>query len=188
MTHRLRALTLMLWVVVPGAAWAGTVEDVVARHERGVYLVDLDMLIDAGADEVQSIVNDYDRLDRLSSAIVESARLPASESDANRRRVVYRSCFVVYCIRATMIEAIRFPVPLQMHTIVEPEGSDFRSGHSEWEIVPVSEGRSRIVMHVALEPAFWVPPVIGPWIIKRKMQSAAQETGTRIEQLAARHD
>jgi hypothetical protein len=184
----LRALPLALLLLGPGAAPAGVVERVETRHEGGVYTVDLDMVIHAQAERVQSIVNDYDALGRLSSAIVESARLPPNGIDANRRRVVYRSCFVVYCITATIIEIVRFPAPLHMETEIEPAGSDFRAGHSEWEIVPVDGARSRIRMHVELEPAFWVPPVVGPWIISRKMRAAAQETGMRLEQLAAAHD
>ncbi|MBI1732042.1 MAG: SRPBCC family protein [Gammaproteobacteria bacterium] len=184
----MRALTLTLWLLGPAsAAWGGEIEHVEARHQRGVFTVDLEMVLNASAERVEAIVNDYDGLLRLSSAIVESARLPPTDAEPHRRRVVYRSCFVFYCVTCAMIEAVRFPAPMQMHTQVEPEGSDFRAGHSEWELVPVGEDRTRIRMHSELEPGFWVPPVVGPWLIRRKMLAAAQETGGRLEQLAA-HD
>jgi hypothetical protein len=146
--------------------------------------VDLDMVVNATVASVQAIVTDYDGLHRLSSSIIESRRLPPSATDAERRRVVYRACFLIYCFTAIMVEAVRYPSPGQMVSIVEPEGSDFRAGTSEWEFSQVGEAQTRVRFHSQLEPSFWVPPVVGPWIIKRKMLTAARETGVRIEQLA----
>jgi hypothetical protein len=34
-------------------------------------------------------------------------------------------------------------------------------------------------------PAFWIPPVIGPWLIKKKMMEEGRVTIERIEELAS---
>ncbi len=181
----LRPLLATLWLLCPvSVALAGSVEHVQARHKHGVYTVDLDMVVNAPVARVQDIVTDYDGLHRLSSNIVESQRLPPSATDAERRRVVYRACFLIYCFTANMIESVHYPAPGHMMSVVEPEGSDFRAGSSEWEFSQVGEEQTRVKFHSQLEPRFWVPPVVGPWIIKRKMLSAAKETGLRIEKLA----
>ena len=181
----LRPLLATLWLLLPvSVAQAGSVDHVRARHEHGVYTVDLDMVLDATAANVQAIVTDYDGLHRLSSSIVESRRLPPSVTEVERRRVVYRACFLIYCFTAIMVEAVRYPSPGMMVSVVEPEGSDFVAGTSEWEFSPVGETRTRVRFHSQLQPRFWVPPVVGPWIIKRKMLTAARETGLRIEKLA----
>jgi len=181
----LRPLLATLWLLGPASlAPAGTVEHVQARHRHGVYTVELTMVVAATMERVQAIVTDYDGLHRLSSAIVESQRLPPSDSDAERRRVVYRACFLIYCFSPVMVEAVHYPGAGRMLSIVEPEGSDFESGYSEWEFSQVGEGETRIIFHSELQPRFWVPPVVGPWVIKRKMLAAAKETGLRIEKLA----
>ncbi len=182
----MRPLLVTLWLVASASASvvAGSVQYVAAAHARGVYSVDLDMIVDADIERVQAIVTDYDGLHRLSASIVESRRLHASATDQERRHVVYRACFLVYCFKAAMIESVRFPSPGRIESTVEPEGSDFLAGSSEWELSPVEERQTRIRFHSRLEPRFWIPPVIGPWIIKRKMLSAAMETGIKIEQLA----
>jgi hypothetical protein len=181
----LRPLLATLWLLWPGsAALAGTVEQVRADYEDGVYTVDLAMVLNATVAKVQDIVTDYDGLNRLSSSIKESRRLPPSDADSERRRVVYRACFLIYCFTAAMVESVHFPAPGRMLSIVEPEGSDFVTGYSEWDFSAVGETQTRIQFHSQLQPRFWVPPVVGPWIIKRKMMIAAKETGIRIEKLA----
>jgi hypothetical protein len=35
-----------------------------------------------------------------------------------------------------------------------------------------------------VEPDFWIPPLIGPWLIKRKLLSETLETVDNLEQLA----
>lgn len=181
----LRSLLAALWLLLPvSVAQAGSVDHVLAHYDHGVYTLDLTMVVNATAARVQAIVMDYDGLHRLSSSIVESRRLPPSATDAERRRVVYRACFLIYCFTAIMVEAVRFPSASQMVSIVEPEGSDFVAGSSEWEFSQVGETRTQVQFHSQLQPRFWVPPVVGPWIIKRKMLAAARETGMRIEKLA----
>lgn len=166
-------------------ALAGEVNHVEARHEHGVYAVDLEMVLDAAMEQVQAIVMDSDGLHRLSSAIVESRRLSPTATAAERRRVVYRSCFLIYCFNAVIVEEIRFPAAGTMLTIVDPAESDFLGGESEWELSQAGANQTRIRFHSELKPRFWVPPVVGPWIIKRKMLAAARETGMRLEQLTA---
>jgi hypothetical protein len=181
----LRAALLTLCLLATASApRAGVVSRVETRHESGRYALELDMDLDAPPARVQALALDHDGLHRLSSAIVESQRLPPLATDPERRRVVYRACFLIHCFTATMVESIRFPGPGHIHTDVEPALSDFRAGHSDWYLTPLSGGRTRVTMQVELEPRFWVPPVVGPWLIKRKMLKAAEETGHKLEALA----
>ena len=42
-------------------------------------------------------------------------------------------------------------------------------------------------IRIELVPAFWVPPVIGPWVIRRKIDEEARRTGTGLERTARRY-
>lgn len=181
----MRAAGLTLCLLVSGpAAGAGVVNLVEAVHDNGRYLVNLDVEVDADLERVRAIALDHDGLHRLSSAIVESRRLPPTAAEPERRRIIYRSCFLIHCINAIIVESVQTPDPGRILTFVEPDLSDFLSGHGTWELTSLGPGRTRVHMTSELEPRFWVPPVVGPWLIKRKMRLAAEETGLRLEELA----
>jgi hypothetical protein len=37
---------------------------------------------------------------------------------------------------------------------------------------------------LVVEPDFWVPPVIGPWVLKRELRAGGERALYRIERLA----
>jgi hypothetical protein len=66
---------------------------------------------------------------------------------------------------------------------VLPAMSDFRHGVARVYMWP--EGaHTRIRVLAEVEPDFWIPPLIGPWIISRKLHSEALETMRNLERLA----
>jgi hypothetical protein len=69
-------------------------------------------------------------------------------------------------------------------TTVVPGEGNFRRGATVWRIEALSARTSRITMEADQEPDFFVPPVIGPFIMKRKFQREVTETTRRIEEVA----
>lgn len=63
---------------------------------------------------------------------------------------------------------------------------DFKRGHGLWIVKPCPTGRGVTCLDVSIElvPAFWVPPVLGPWVVRRKMDEEARRTGDGLEQTA----
>ncbi|MGH8581113.1 MAG: hypothetical protein ACREVK_13695 [Gammaproteobacteria bacterium] len=51
-------------------------------------------------------------------------------------------------------------------TRVVPEESDFSYGRCHWRTRSLTAQASRIALSAEVTPAFWVPPLIGPWILK----------------------
>jgi hypothetical protein len=41
-----------------------------------------------------------------------------------------------------------------------------------------------VLIRSAVEPDFWIPPFIGPWLIERKLRSETLETVRNLERLA----
>jgi len=64
-----------------------------------------------------------------------------------------------------------------------PEQSDFNHSISEWRLQPDGDG-TRILYHLEMEPKFWVPPIIGPWILQRRLARGGAAAVDRIERLA----
>lgn len=64
---------------------------------------------------------------------------------------------------------------------------DFRSGSGHWLVRPCQEPRewtSCMDVRIELVPAFWVPPLIGPWVMRRKMDEEARRTSAGLERTA----
>jgi hypothetical protein len=64
-----------------------------------------------------------------------------------------------------------------------PQSSDFRRGRAQWRLT--AEGNSTLMQFNAeLVPDFFMPPLIGPWLIRREMANQITEIVMIIE---ARH-
>ena len=167
-----------------GAVAADTVSDVGASHDKGVYFLDLDVEVKARADRVHELIGDIEGLYRLSSAIEESTRLESGITGVARRRLLLRTCLLFYCFHAELVEDLHYVGTDTIIAEVVPGLGQFSSGHTQWQVSATGADSTRIRLRSTLKPAFWVPPVIGPWVMKRRLVSAATETARRIEQLA----
>jgi hypothetical protein len=67
--------------------------------------------------------------------------------------------------------------------VAEPAKSDFKFSRERWRLVKDGEG-TLLIYDFEMEPAFWVPPVIGPYVIKRSLASGGVDAIDRIEALA----
>ncbi|MEX2352765.1 MAG: hypothetical protein WD709_01165, partial [Gammaproteobacteria bacterium] len=102
-----------------------------------------------------------------------------------RRRIETRTCVLFFCFDAVVVEDLREPEFGLIKTVFVPEQGDFEYGESEWRISEVDETHTLIDYRSTFKPDFWVPPVIGPLIVRRKMLSATEETIEKIEEAAA---
>ena len=70
-----------------------------------------------------------------------------------------------------------------IEALTVPALSDFRRGIYRWRLQS-ENGATRMQFTALLEPDFWVPPVIGPWLIKRKLLDEVRVTTAAIESRA----
>ena len=162
---------------------AGEIQRAEVRHKDGVYTLDLSVVLASRFDPVYVIITDYDQLHRISEVLVETALLSEAGAEVKRRRLVTRICILIFCFTAKMVEDV-WEVDNSIITKIIPEQSDYKFGKTMWRVDPVDDEHSRIQLYSELEPDFWIPPFIGPYLMKRKMMSEAKKTIIRIEELA----
>ena len=179
----LTRFVFVVLVFLSANAFAGKIEHASVAHKDGVYTLALSVLIAARLDPVHKIVTDYDELHRISDTLIETKRLSEPDAEEIQRRLVVRTCVLVFCFTATMTEDVVEGDDAIITTII-PEHSDYKSGETRWEVSAVDETHSRISLFCELEPDFWIPPVVGPYLLKRKMMSIAKKTIVNIETLA----
>ena len=181
----MRILLILYLVFFSAASFAGEIIYAHVEHEDNDYQLDLTMQIEAGQQGILALLMDHENFKELSDVMIESGLVQDAPEDKTRRRLVVETCIVFFCIKVVMVEDLEQFSDGRILAIMVPEESDFKYGRTEWQIEPLGPGRSEIKYRFQLQPDFWVPPAIGPFILKRKMVSEAFESILKIEGLAA---
>ena len=179
----MRLLFILYLVCFSALSSAGEIKYAKAEHEGNEYRLNLTMEVDAGQEDLVALLTDHENFHQLSAVMIESGLVPDAPEDTTRRRLVVKTCIVFFCFRVIMVEDVeQFPEG-RLVAVIVPEGSDFKSGTAEWHVKPLGPARSEIVYSFDLQPDFWVPPAIGPFILKRKMIKEAQTSILNMERL-----
>lgn len=163
---------------------AGEVVTSHVAYENDHYLVNIDMRINANADKVFMRLLDYDHLHRINGAI-KSSRLLFSDGHHYRVRIVTRGCIWFYCRKVVQLQNIeKFPGHYLIG-VVDPAHSDLKYGRMFWHVWRDGKG-TRVSFSADVVPDFWVPPLIGPWVLKEKLLEEGRRTIGGLERLARR--
>jgi hypothetical protein len=163
---------------------AGNVEHVNVQYQEGTYSLELEMLIEAKQPDVWNIITDYENLDRINTAIIKSEILQR-EQNKLKHRLVTNTCILFFCNQVTLVEDIEEINNTSLVTRIDPTQSDFYFGTTEWHLHPEEQNKTRVKYHKQMKPAFWIPPIIGPALVKYKLRTEAENSIRQIEILAA---
>jgi hypothetical protein len=149
----------------------------------GRYSMESVIWFDAGVDETYEVFSDYDLSTKFSSAIVEARNL---EPDAQGRPGFYirnKGCVLFFCKSVVRQGYVQSRDKRLLQAFTDASVSDFRFCEESWEFAE-ENGGTRVRYTLAMEPDFWVPPAVGPYLIKRKLRSDGSEALSRIEAIA----
>lgn len=178
-----RLLMMAVAAAAAGDLCAATIRDVTMNHDGTRYRLTSSTYMDAPREAVFRVLTDYERFDRISSVYAESRFLPPDNDGTTLVYTRVEGCVLFFCKSVVRVERMETEEPAFIRTTADPARSDFRYARSEWHLEPESRG-TNVVYEMELEPAFWVPPVIGPWIIKRRLLRDGVDAVARIEGLA----
>jgi hypothetical protein len=180
------ALGIVCAAAAAGVASAAELHSLeVTRPERGRYELVAETLLEADAQAIFEVLTDYEdgAFGRISSVYKESDYLePAPDGTP----IVYtrmEGCMLGFCKSITRVERLETEEPYLIRTTALPELSDFEHAESEWVLKPV-DGGTEVTYRLLIDPDFWVPPVIGPWVMKRELREGGERAIYRIERLA----
>lgn len=162
---------------------ASTLEHLQVTHVGKRYQVVMHASMDTQADKAYAVFTDYSRLPEINDAIIRAEAIPGGVAPAQRVRTQVRVCVMGFCRVFDQVQDMRKSPPERLQAEVIPEVSNLRFGKANWRIWD-DNGRARLIFEAVVEPDFWVPPVIGPWLIERKLASEAVDTANGIERLA----
>lgn len=146
------------------------------------YQLEITARIVATPQRVLQLLSDYLNLDKINDAILLSEIL---QQDENKQRVklITEACVFFFCKTFTHVQDVIDNDGIIIATII-PQFSDFKDGWAKWSVTTEPDGNAKLHVVTHLTPNFWVPPVIGPLLIKRKLSSETIDTIKRLEYLS----
>lgn len=149
-------------------------------HRDNTYHVSFDAVVDAPAQKVYRLLSDYAHLDRLSPAIIAVTVQPSPHGTGQRVRSVLRSCVLVFCKEVVEVQDVIRSDAQTIAAEIVPGAGDFRGGYSRWRIEAMGP-RTRVHYEATRTPAFWIPPLLGSWMIKATMRKHFESSVARLE-------
>jgi len=175
----------ILWfaVAVCSTAQAAEMRSIEVEHEDGTYTMSSEIWFDASVEQVYDIFSSWDNSTKFSSAIAESHDVEPDEQGRPQFYVRNKGCVLFFCtsfVRSGYVEA---EANVLILASVNPELSDFHFSDESWRF-KAADGGTVVVYDLKMSPKFWIPPGIGPYLIKRKLRSNGGRAIDRIEILA----
>lgn len=154
----------------------------VSEHD-GIYEVRADMQLSAPPRDVRYVILDFNHLTRITGAVRESRLLDHPATDAWRVFTRTKACIAIFCRTIKQVQDVHIASDGTIVAQAEPAHSDVRSSHTTWKLDPVPGG-TRLRWQMRMEPEFWVPPLIGPIMLRHALRAEGEATAQGIEKLA----
>lgn len=181
------ALALLIFLLswARGAAAGELIRSDVAYH-RGAYSIEIAMDIRGDINKIRAILLDYNQTPRYNNNITESELLGITDSGIRIGRVVIHDCLLSICRDLIQIQEMdKLPTGgIRIHVL--PDKSDYRTADYLWRFIPRPKGITRLLVNAIIAPRISVPPLIGPWLIARKLKQRLIGVINRLEQLSQR--
>lgn len=180
LSRALRCL-LTLLCFLPVVSHADTV---VTRLDDDAYSVRMEVQLSAPSEYVRALLTDYEHLGRVNPSITNSRLLGSFKPGQVRVRTVTRSCVTFMCFDMTQVQDVEVTPDGEIIATMVPGKSDFKDGVALWRILPSGTG-TRVVFEARMRPAFWVPPLIGMWMIERQIDQQLSLTAANLNRLGS---
>lgn len=182
----MRVLLLRLFLgslLCCSALQAADLREVVMDRQGGVYLLRSTVWFDVSPESLYAIFLDYDLAEKYSSFVVESRNLEPGDDGRRRFYIRNQGCVLFFCQSFERIGAVEHEPFEQITATAIAAESDFESSVETWTLAEEGEG-TLVVYTFEFEPKFWIPPLIGPYVLERKLEQDSLRALERIEALA----
>jgi hypothetical protein len=153
------------------------------EREDDLYRLKSITWFEAKTEALYSVLSDYELFSKFTSAIVESKNLDPDEEGRPRYYTRMEGCVLLWCKSFVRIGHLTLRPMTEIVANADPEQSDFRRSRERWQLIPEGDG-TLLVYEFEMVPDFWVPPVVGPFYMKRALVSGGERAVERIEALA----
>jgi len=178
-----RNLFCCLLLALCQAAQSADILSIEVDNNKGTYTLTSEVWFDATIPQLFEVYRYWDYSTRFSSAIVEARDLPADEQGRPLFYIRNKGCVLFFCQSFERRGYIETEANKELRAFADPETSDFHHSNESWRFV-ARDGGTVVTYDLSMEPKFWIPPGIGPYLIKRKLKKNGSEAVNRIEVIA----
>jgi hypothetical protein len=179
-----RTAVLLLALVQVSHAMALDIDDVHITKQGRAYQVQMTFDVAASFNQVMAVLTDYGFPDRLNPEVTKREVI-SRHRGITRVRTETRSCVFFFCKDIALTQDVTVVADTIQADIISDE-SDFRSGYFRWSVSSSHNGGSHISFEAAMEPDFFIPPLIGGFFVRRRLRQAILATAKNLETEAAR--
>ncbi len=179
----MRGVAILLLLFGAGVAGAAEMRSISVEHEDGHYTMISEVWFDATVPQVYEVFRSWDLSTQFSSAIVESRDVEPDELGRPQYYVRNRGCILLFCKSFERQGHVESEPNKVLRAFADPERSDFKQSDESWTFLAEDDG-TVVVYNLEMQPKFWIPPGIGPYLIKRKLRKDGGGAIDRIEILA----
>jgi len=184
-SSKIRRICLLAAAVIVAVATshAADLREVIVEREKDYYHLDSQTYFDVSPEDMYKTLKNQDLFTKFTSAIVESKNV---EPDEDGRPGFYsrmEGCVLYFCKSFVRNGHLELDPINEIVAISDPESSDFKLSRESWTFVAEGDG-TLLTYKFEMVPDFWVPPVIGPYFIKRALRSGGEDAVDRIEAVA----
>jgi len=169
-------------LLLPALSQAGEVRLSHVDYQGGHYLVQLEMKIEAELDTVYTILTDFNNLNQVNDSI-KISRLLHSEGKQHHVLFEVEGCVWFICRRVKQVQRVNEMGNGYIQGVILPDKSDMEYGRVLWHI-RYEDGHTFIQYRADFVPAFFIPPLIGPYIMKGRLLEEGEKTIQGIERIA----
>lgn len=180
-------LWLLLWIGV--SAHAAQVSQVQVTRKGSRFLIEMHIAIAEPPAAVFRALQDYAAMAHFNPDLRAVRVEKTASPDRVRLFTTVHTCVLIFCKTMHQEQIMTATAAADGGALhAELVAGDFRGGYGIWTVRPCAKAQAVSCMDIRIElvPGFWVPPMIGPWAIRRKMEEEARRTGVGLEQTARR--
>ena len=178
------AITTLLAASV---AWPADMRDVSVELEDGRYQLKSETWLDVSPRALYRVLTDYDLFIKFTSSYVESRNMTPTTDGKPRFYTRMEACVLFFCKSFTRSGYLLLEPEVKITAIGYPESSDFDFSHENWHLIG-EDGGTLLIYSFEMDPSFWVPPVVGPFYMKRALRRGGKDATNRIEALAQEYE
>jgi hypothetical protein len=161
----------------------------VDETQPGRYRVRLEMGLQASSHQVYAVLTDYAHYAALNPDIERSHLLgPGATKDSTRVETWIHACVAFFCHELDQLQDVTARGDAASISSVTAEGiprqGSVRYSVSRWDVKACGTQTTCLGFFAEVEPDFWIPPIIGSWVIERTLRNKAIETCEQVERLA----